>query len=62
VTTVALKTPLETRLGICIYETSLLHQPDDYIGFTPSCSPALYNKIAPMLLGKIPCFMLSDVC
>ena len=37
VISVALKTPLEIRLGICIYETSLLHQPDDYIGLTPSC-------------------------
>ena len=34
---VALKTPIEIRLGICIYKTSLLHRPDDYIGFPPSC-------------------------
>ena len=37
VISVALKTPLEIRLGICIYKTSLLHRPDDYIGLTPSC-------------------------
>jgi len=48
VISVALKTPLEIRLGICIYETSLLHWPDDCIGFTPSCPPTFYNKIAPM--------------
>ena len=34
---VALKTPLEIRLGIYIYKTSFLHRPDDYIGFTTSC-------------------------
>ena len=44
----ALKTPLEIRLGICMYKTSLLHRPDDYIGFAPSCPPTFYNKIAPM--------------
>ena len=48
-TCVALKTPLEIRLGICIYKTSLLHRPDDYIGFTSRCPPTFYNKIAPML-------------
>ena len=36
---VTLKTHLGIRLGICIYKTSLLHQPDDYIGFTSSCPP-----------------------
>jgi len=46
---VALKTPLEIRLWICIRKTSLLHRSDDYIGFTQSCPPTLYNKIAPML-------------
>ena len=25
-----------------------LHQRDDYNGFTPSCPPTFYNKIAPM--------------
>ena len=34
---VAFKTPVEIRLGICVYKTSLLHRPDDYIGFTPRC-------------------------
>jgi len=48
VISVAFKTPLEIRLGICIYKTSLLHRPDEYIGFTPSCPPTCYNKIAPM--------------
>jgi len=48
---VALKTPSEIRLGICIYKTSLLHRPDDYIGFTPSCPPTFYNKFAPMLVS-----------
>jgi len=48
VISVALETPLEIRLGICIYKISLLHRPDDYIGFTPSCPPIFYNKIAPM--------------
>jgi len=43
---VAFKTPLEVSLGICIYKTSLLHWPDDYIGFTPRCPPPYYNKIA----------------
>jgi len=36
VISVVLKTPLQIRLGICIYKMSLLHRPDDYIGFTPS--------------------------
>jgi len=48
VVAVALKTPLQIRLGICIHKTSLLNRPDDYIGFTPSCLPKFYNKIAPM--------------
>jgi len=49
---VALKTCLEVKLGICIYIyiMSLLHQPNDYIGFTPSCPPTLYNKMPPMLV------------
>jgi len=53
---VALKTQLETKLGKCMYNTSLLHRPDYYIGFTPSCRPPHFtkklrpcaNKIAPM--------------
>ena len=45
----AIKKTLEIRLGICIRKTSLLHRPDDYIGFTPRCTrPTFYNKIAPM--------------
>jgi len=36
VISVALKTPQEI-LGIFICKTSLLHRPDDHIGFTPSC-------------------------
>jgi len=38
----------KTRSGICIYKTSPLHLSDDYIGFTPSCSPTFHNKLAPM--------------
>jgi len=37
VISVALKTPLEIWLGICIYKTSLLHRTHDYIGLTPRC-------------------------
>jgi len=47
---VALKPAQKTRLGICIYKTSLPHRPDDYTGFTSSCPPTFYNKIAPMLI------------
>ena len=47
---VALKTPLEIRLRNCIYKTSFLHRPDDYIGFTPSCPPHILQKVAPMQL------------
>jgi len=45
---VGFKTPLETGLEICIYKTSLLHRPDEYIGFTCSCPSTFYNKIMPM--------------
>ena len=48
----AFKTPLKTRLGIRICKTSLLHRPDDYIGFTSSCPPTFYNKIASMVVCK----------
>ena len=41
---VALKIPLQKTLGICIYKTSLLHRPDDYIGFTPSCPPQILQQ------------------
>jgi len=48
VISVAFKTPLKIRLGICIYKTSLLHRPDEYIGFTPSYPPnILQQKCAP---------------
>ena len=49
VISVALKTPPEIRLGICIYKTSLLHRSDNCIGLTTSCPPTFYNKIAPMM-------------
>ena len=49
VISVALKTHLEIRLGICIYETSLLHRPDDYLVSHQAVPPTFYNKIAPMV-------------
>jgi len=52
VISVAFKTPVKARLGICIYKTSLLHWPDEYIGFTPSCPPTFCNKIVPMCTCK----------
>ena len=50
VISVAIKAPLKPKLGICTYTTSLLHRPDDYIGFTLTCPPAFYNKIAPIVV------------
>jgi len=44
VISVALKTPLEIKLGICIHKTSFLHRPDDYIGFTPSCPSLILQQ------------------
>jgi len=44
VISVALKTPLEIKLGICIHKTSLLHQPNDHISFTPSCPPHILQQ------------------
>ena len=44
---VALKTRLETKLGICIYKSLLLHRPDDNTGFTPSCPPHFTTKLRP---------------
>jgi len=41
---ISLKTNLEIRLGICIYQTSFLHRPNDYIGFTPSCPPHILQQ------------------
>jgi len=37
----------------CMYKTPLLHRPDDCIGFTRSCPPTFYNKIAPMVMGVV---------
>jgi len=48
VISIPLNITLKTRLWFCIYRTSLPHRPDDYIGFTSSCLPTMYNKIAPM--------------
>ena len=42
--TVALKTPLQVRFAISIYKTSLLHQPDNYIGFTSYCPPNILQQ------------------
>jgi len=42
---VAVKTPPKIRLGTCIYEMSLLHRPDDYIGFTASCPRHMLQQI-----------------
>ena len=44
VISVALKTCLKTRLGICIYIISLLHRPDDYIGFISSGPPDILQQ------------------
>ena len=49
VISVALRTPLKTRLGMYIYKTSLPLWPDDYTGFKSSSLPTFYNKIAPMV-------------
>jgi len=60
VISVALKTPLEIKWGNCIYKISLLHRPDHYIGFTPSCPSTFYNKIAPMTTALCPIKLLSS--
>ena len=44
VISVALKTPLEIRLVICIYKTSLLHRLEDWIGFALSCPPHILQQ------------------
>jgi len=44
VISVAFKTPLETRLGICIDKTAHQHRPDEYIGFTPTCPPHILQQ------------------
>jgi len=41
---VAFKTPLKKKLGICIYKASLLHRPDEYVGFTPNCPPHILQQ------------------
>jgi len=51
VISVALKTSVEIRLGICLYETSLLH-PMTIHWFHTKLTPTLYNKIAPMQTGN----------
>jgi len=50
VISVAFKIPVKTRLESCIYKTLLLHRPDDYGGFTPSCSP---SPVATGALGDL---------
>jgi len=34
-----------------LFIKQLLYPPDDYTGFTLSCPPTFYNKIAPMFIG-----------
>jgi len=53
VISVALKTPLKIRLGISIFKTSLLHRPDDNIGFTSSCVPPYFTTKLPQCPDKI---------
>ena len=38
------KSPLKTRLGICIDKTLHQHRPNEYIGFTPSCPPHILQQ------------------
>ena len=48
---VALKRPVEIRLGIGIHKTSLLrvYIKRQNVTFTPRFPPTFYNKIAPMI-------------
>ena len=67
VISVGLKTSLPIRLGICLYKTSLLHWPDDYIGFKPSCLPHFTTKLRPWTWAKLyekrlPCFSRKTSC
>jgi len=39
-----LKTPLQSKIGICVYKTSLPDRLDDYIGFTSSCLPHILQQ------------------
>jgi len=48
------KTPLKTRLGICIYKTSLLHNAYDYIAFTLSYHPHFTTKLHPCDPALLP--------
>ena len=48
---VARKTPLQIRIRT--YKTSLLHWPDDYIGFTPCCPPHFTTKLRPCTIHCI---------
>ena len=56
---VALKTLLDIRLGICIYKTSL--RPDDCridpmtVGFTPCCPPQFTTKLGPCCQDQMSC-------
>jgi len=43
----------KTRLGICTCKTSLLHRPDEYLGFTPSCPPIFCKKLRPCSQGRV---------
>jgi len=51
VISVALKTPLKTRLGIGIYKTSLPHGPMAISVLHQAVPPTFCNKIAPMVLA-----------
>jgi len=49
-----------SKIGnLYIYKMSLLHRPDNYIGFTPSCLPTFCNKMPPML---VMVHMVDIVC
>ena len=62
VISVALKTPLEIILGICIYKSSLLYRLNDYIGLTPSCPTHILHKIAPMIVSIPICLIWHFKC
>jgi len=47
-------------LVICIYKTSLLHRPNDYIGFTPSCTPLFTTKLRLLTKGSIVILLLRS--
>ena len=57
VISVVFKTSQETRFGVCIFKTSLLHWSDGNNDFTSSCPPTFYNKIAPMTVCNV-----NDLC